>query len=139
MTKIQFLYNTLNVDLKNVWNTPTSVFLCTLQWINYTVGVDGCRMSKNRKFHLVSLITDDVCDVNTNCIMYLWNTNVVVFTYLALFSVQIELMLTDGHDPDGFDQWVTGIPCVDHQSRLAKSAFSHCPSVHTQIFYMVTY
>jgi hypothetical protein len=24
--------------------------------------------------------------------------------YLALLSVQVKLMLTDGHDPDGFDQ-----------------------------------
>lgn len=34
-------------------------------------------------------------------------------TYFALLSVQIELMLADSHDPDGFDQRMAGIPRVD--------------------------
>ncbi len=60
--------------------------------------------------------------------------HVCMLTYFALFSVQVELVLADGHDPDGFDQWVTGIPSVDHQPRLAKRALSHCSPacIHTQ-------
>lgn len=29
---------------------------------------------------------------------------VTTHTYSALLSVQVELVLADGHDPDGFDQ-----------------------------------
>lgn len=34
-------------------------------------------------------------------------------TYFALFSVQVELVLADSHDPNGFDQRMAGIPRVD--------------------------
>lgn len=34
-------------------------------------------------------------------------------TYFALLSVQVELVLANRHDPDGFDQRMAGIPRVD--------------------------
>lgn len=44
-------------------------------------------------------------------------------------------MLTDGHDPDGFDQRVSRVPSVDHQSRLSKRALSHCSPVRVIDFH----
>ena len=34
-------------------------------------------------------------------------------TYFALLPVQVELVLTNGHDPNGLDQRMAGIPRVD--------------------------
>lgn len=50
-------------------------------------------------------------------------------THFALFPVQVELVLTDGHHPDGFNQRVAGIPCVNNQTGLSKSALGHCSPV----------
>ena len=38
-------------------------------------------------------------------------------------------MLTDGHHPDGFNQRVAGIPCVNNQTRLSKGSLGHCSSM----------
>lgn len=37
----------------------------------------------------------------------------VADTYFALLSVQVELVLADGHDPNSLDQRVGGIPRVN--------------------------
>lgn len=37
-------------------------------------------------------------------------------------------MLTDGHHPDGFNQRVAGIPCVNNQTGLSESSLGHCSS-----------
>lgn len=41
-------------------------------------------------------------------------------TYFALFSVQVELVLTDCHYPDGFDQGSVCIPGLHYQPALTK-------------------
>lgn len=38
-------------------------------------------------------------------------------------------MLTDGHHPDGFNQRVAGIPCVNNQASLSKTSLCRCFSV----------
>lgn len=53
-------------------------------------------------------------------------------TYFALLSVQVELMLANGHDPDGFDQRMAGIPRVDEQARLPKGALGYGSPVAPQ-------
>lgn len=53
-------------------------------------------------------------------------------TDLALFSIEVELMLTDGHHPDGFDQRVISIPRIDHQTRLSERTLSHRSPANTQ-------
>lgn len=50
-------------------------------------------------------------------------------THSALLSVQVELVLADGHDPDGFDQWMAGIPGVDLKASLPEGALGHCSPV----------
>lgn len=45
--------------------------------------------------------------------------------HFALFPVQVELVLTDGHGPDGLDQRVAGIPRVDNQARLSERSLRH--------------
>lgn len=50
-------------------------------------------------------------------------------THFALLPVQVELVLTDGHHPDGFNQRVAGIPCVNNQPSLSESSLGHCSSV----------
>lgn len=50
-------------------------------------------------------------------------------THFALLPVQVELVLTDGHHPDGFNQRVAGIPCVNNQTSLSESLLGHCSSV----------
>lgn len=45
--------------------------------------------------------------------------------HFALLPVQVELVLTDGHGPDGLDQRVAGIPRVDDQARLSKRSLRH--------------
>lgn len=49
--------------------------------------------------------------------------------YFALLSVQVELVLADSHDPNGFNQRMAGIPCVDQKARLSKSALCYCSPV----------
>lgn len=51
-------------------------------------------------------------------------------THFALLPVQIELVLTDGHHPNGLNQRVAGIPRVDDQASLPKGAFGHRPPAH---------
>lgn len=52
--------------------------------------------------------------------------------YFALLPVQVELVLTDGHRPDGLDQRVAGIPSVDNQARLSERSLRHrLPAVGT--------
>lgn len=43
-------------------------------------------------------------------------------TYFALFSVQVKLMLTDCHNPDGFNQRSVRIPGLHHKAALPKSS-----------------
>lgn len=50
-------------------------------------------------------------------------------THFALLPVQIELVLTDGHHPDGLNQSVAGIPRVDDQSALPECALGLNPPV----------
>lgn len=50
-------------------------------------------------------------------------------THFALLPVQVELVLADRHDPNGFNQRVAGIPCVDQKARLAERALGHCSPV----------
>lgn len=50
-------------------------------------------------------------------------------THFALLPVQIELVLTDGHHPDGFNQRMAGIPCVNDKTCLSKGSLGHCSSV----------
>lgn len=50
-------------------------------------------------------------------------------TYFALLSVQVELVLTDGHRPDGLNQRVAGIPCVNNQASLSKRSLGYCSTV----------
>lgn len=47
-------------------------------------------------------------------------------TYSALLSVQVELVLADGHGPNGFDQRMAGIPRVDQKARLTEGALGYC-------------
>ena len=49
-------------------------------------------------------------------------------THFALLPVQVELVLTDGHHPDGFNQRVAGIPRVNHQAGLSERSLGHCSS-----------
>lgn len=56
-------------------------------------------------------------------------THTHTHTHSALLSVQVELVLADGHDPDGFDQRMAGIPRVDLKACLPEGAFGHCPPV----------
>lgn len=46
----------------------------------------------------------------------------LLHTHFTLFAVQIELVLTYCHHPDGFDQRVACIPRVDDLTRLTKCA-----------------
>lgn len=46
--------------------------------------------------------------------------------HFALLHVQVELVLTDGHHPDGFNQSVAGIPGVNDQAALPKSPLGDC-------------
>lgn len=41
-------------------------------------------------------------------------------THLALFAVQVELVLADGHGPDGFDEGGTGVPGVHGDATVTK-------------------
>lgn len=50
-------------------------------------------------------------------------------TYFALLSVQVELVLANSHDPNGFDQRVAGIPRVDEKACLPKGALGYCSPV----------
>lgn len=43
-----------------------------------------------------------------------------------MLHVQVELVLTDGHGPDGFNQSVAGIPGVNNQTGLPKSPPGRC-------------
>lgn len=54
---------------------------------------------------------------------------VTTHTHSALLSVQVELVLADGHNPDGFNQRMAGIPRVDLKACLPKGALGHCSSV----------
>lgn len=53
-------------------------------------------------------------------------------TYSALLSVQVELVLADGHGPYGFDQRMAGIPRVDQKTRLTKGALGYCSPEATE-------
>lgn len=46
--------------------------------------------------------------------------------HFALLHVQVELVLTDGHHPDGFNQSVAGIPGINNQTGLPKSPLGDC-------------
>lgn len=46
-------------------------------------------------------------------------------THFALLPVQVELVLTDGHHPDGLNQRVACIPCVNDKTGLPKSSLGH--------------
>lgn len=46
--------------------------------------------------------------------------------HFALLHVQVELVLTDGHCPDGFNQSVAGIPGVNKQTGLPKGPLGDC-------------
>lgn len=50
-------------------------------------------------------------------------------THFALLPVQVELVLTDGHHPDGLNQRVAGIPRVNNQTSLSERSLGHCSSV----------
>ena len=50
-------------------------------------------------------------------------------THFAFLPVQVELVLTDGHHPDGFNQRMAGIPCVYNQPGLSEGSLGHCFSV----------
>lgn len=52
-------------------------------------------------------------------------------THFALFPLQVELVLANGHDPNGFNQRVAGIPGVDNQTRLPKGTLGHSPAKKT--------
>lgn len=52
--------------------------------------------------------------------------------YFALLSVQVELVLADSHDPNGFNQRMAGIPRVDQKARLSKRALGYCSPVATR-------
>lgn len=52
--------------------------------------------------------------------------------YFALLQVQIELVLTDGHRPDGFNQSVAGIPGVNNQTGLPKGPLGRCFPVEVE-------
>lgn len=41
-------------------------------------------------------------------------------THLALFAVQVELVLADSHGPDGFDEGGTGVPGVHSDATVTK-------------------
>lgn len=45
--------------------------------------------------------------------------------HFALLNVQVELVLTDGHHPDGFNQRVAGIPGGNNHSALPKRPLGH--------------
>lgn len=48
--------------------------------------------------------------------------------YLALLPVQVKLVLTDGHSPDGLYQGRTGVPSVHSNSTMSESPPGHrCP------------
>lgn len=49
----------------------------------------------------------------------------VGLTDLALLAVQVELVLADGHGPDGLDEGRTGVPRVHSDATVTK-----CPSCH---------
>ena len=40
---------------------------------------------------------------------------------LALLAVQVELVLADGHGPDGLDEAWTGVPGVDRDATVSES------------------
>lgn len=46
-------------------------------------------------------------------------------TDLALFSVQVELVLANSHGPDGFDQGGAGVPGVHRDPTVAKRPSGH--------------
>lgn len=49
-------------------------------------------------------------------------------THFAGLPVQVELVLADCHHPDGFNQRVAGIPCVNNQTGLPECSPGHCSS-----------
>ena len=46
-------------------------------------------------------------------------------TYLTLLPVQIELVLANGHSPDGLDQRWTCVPCVHRNATVPKRPPRH--------------
>lgn len=49
----------------------------------------------------------------------------VDLTDLALLAVQVELMLADGHGPDGLDEGRAGVPCMHSDATVAKRPSCH--------------
>lgn len=46
-------------------------------------------------------------------------------TDLALLAVQIELVLADGHGPDGLDEGGTGVPGMNSDAAVTKGPSGH--------------
>lgn len=46
-------------------------------------------------------------------------------TDLALFAVQVELVLADGHGPDGLDEGGTGVPGMHSNAAVTKRPSRH--------------
>lgn len=51
--------------------------------------------------------------------------DLIRLTDLALLAVQVELMLADGHGPDGFDEGRTGVPGMHSNATVTKRPSCH--------------
>lgn len=97
-------------------------------WILDCTDMDGDDLSKHviRQFNS-STLADHACGVCCMSSIFLIMRVAcgVGLTDLALLAVQVELVLADGHGPDGLDEGRTGVPRMHSDATVAKRPSRH--------------